>query len=106
MKPGTEGSILGFMASLSNRLWLRLRRAAPLRFSRPRSSASFRLIGTHECFIGGWKSQFVSSCRRQRLVIGGRDTEAGAASVRLHHAGLQGAGIKIVIAILEQESRR
>ena len=30
MNPGTEGSIPGFMASLFNRLWLRLRRAAPL----------------------------------------------------------------------------
>ncbi|MSU59897.1 MAG: hypothetical protein EXS35_17310 [Pedosphaera sp.] len=32
-----------------------------------------------------------SSRRRLRLVIGGRDMEAGAGSVRLHHGGQQGA---------------
>ena len=32
-----------------------------------------------------------SSRRRRRLVIGGRDMEAGAVSVRLHHGGPQGA---------------
>ena len=32
-----------------------------------------------------------SSRRRLRLVIGGRDMEAGAVSVRLHHGGPQGA---------------
>ena len=31
------------------------------------------------------------------LVIGGRDMEAGAVSVRLHHGGLQGAKPKVVV---------
>jgi hypothetical protein len=39
------------------------------------------------------------------LVIGGRDMEDSFVSVRLHHGGPQGAGIKIVIPILEQGLR-
>jgi hypothetical protein len=44
-----------------------------------------------------------SSRRRLRLVIGGRDVEAGAVSVRLHHGGPQGAKPKaeVVADILE-----
>ena len=47
-------------------------------------------LGTHERFIGGSQSP-ASSRRRLRLVIGGRDMESGAVSVRLHHGGPQGA---------------
>ena len=32
-----------------------------------------------------------TACVRTMLVIGGRDMEAGAVSVRLHHGGQQGA---------------
>ncbi len=43
-----------------------------------------------------------SSRRRLRLVIGSRDLEAGAVSVRLHHGGSQGAKPKaeVVAGIL------
>ena len=52
-----------------------------------------------------------SSCRRLRLVIGGRDLEAGAVSVRLHHGGPQGAKPKaevianILASIKERRAR-
>ena len=47
-------------------------------------------LGTLERDIGGNQSP-ASSRRRLQFVIGRRDMEAGAVSVRLHHGGPQGA---------------
>jgi threonyl-tRNA synthetase len=49
-----------------------------------------------------------SSRRRLRLVIGGRDMEAGAVSVRPHHGGPQGAKPKaeVIVRILADIKER
>ena len=47
-----------------------------------------------DCQRGTLRGFAAASRRRLRLVIGGRDTEAGAVSVRLQHGGPQGAKSK------------
>ena len=49
--------------------------------------ALLRLLRGH---LGVGRQNHAEQCSALRLVIGGRDREAGAVSVRLHHGGPQG----------------
>jgi hypothetical protein len=60
--------------------------------SAPRRSTQINIASGGEDLQRGTRRKFPAySRRRLRLVIGGRDLEAGAVRVRLHHGGPQGA---------------